>query len=138
MLLKAPLSSLKGDDDVSERPGDDSVSLMTVNESIGSFMMSPFSSPTIPLKGTEVFARKIGVKAPNMMGLLKTNSFLESLSMGKRFGDMKAKDSGNIAMPTKGSFVESCGKGNFSTTMKAKSNGISSIPTKNVFFGVIQ
>jgi hypothetical protein len=135
LSLKAPLSSFKGDDDVSKQPGNDSVSLTTVNESIGPLTMLPFSSPATPLKGAEVFASIVGVKAPNMTEPLKTYSFLESLSKGKRFGKMKAKDSGNIIMPTKGSFVESRGMGNLGGTMKAKSNGVSSTLMNKFFLG---
>jgi hypothetical protein len=45
--------------------------------------MSPFPSPAMPLKGAEIFASTIGVKAPNMTGTLKTYTFLESLSKGR-------------------------------------------------------
>jgi hypothetical protein len=48
---------------------------------------------------------------------------------------MKAKDSGNIAMPTKGSFLDLLSKGNLVATFKAKSNGISSTPTNESFWG---
>ncbi len=61
--LTLPLLSLKSNNDVSEQPR------------------------------AEVFASTIGVKALNMMmGQMMTYSFLESLSKGKRFGGMKAKD----------------------------------------------
>jgi hypothetical protein len=100
-----------------------------MNESIGPSTMSSFSSPGTPLKGAEVFASAVGEKAPNMMGPLKMYLFLESLSKGKRFGGMTAKDSGNIVTPTKGSFVELLGKGHLGATIKAKSNCVSSTPT---------
>jgi hypothetical protein len=135
LSLKEPLSSFKGNVDVSERHGNDSASSTTVNELIGPLEMSPFSSPTTPLKGAEVFASAVGVKAPNMTGPLKMYSFLESLSKGKRFEEMKANDGGNIATPTKGSFVELLGKGYFGATMKAKSDGVSSTLTNKSFGG---
>jgi hypothetical protein len=97
--------------------------------------MSPFSLPATPLKGAEVFASAIGVKALNMMGQMMTYSFLESLSKGKRCGEMKAKDSGNITTSTKGSFIELLSKGNLGAPMKAKSNDVSSTPTNKSFLG---
>jgi hypothetical protein len=135
LSLKSLLPSLKRDDDISERPGDVSVSSPTVNESIDPLMTPPSSSPDNPLKGAEVFASGVGMKTPNMTGPPKTNSFLGSLSKGKRFGEIKAKDNGNIATPTKGSFFESLSKGNSGATINAKSDGVSSTSTNKSFWG---